>query len=228
MPLVIFGAVVVGIGIGIFGLNYYHATRCAEAHSPEEIKSFLDVVTKRILTAESQTIHNSLFLEKMLNTLERKLIASEDHEFSALATKSQDEAVRVAMQLAAQPYTTRAEFRLADKYLDAEVLADAINDVLKSADEAGDEDDKKDDFLMVSGAGEGGGGGGGGGGSEGNFFSAEKDSAPSDVEILTMCSDWKTKYSVVQGVSWGHLPFDLQGRWMKLKCDIYLQNSIPL
>lgn len=219
--LFIFAAVVLGCGLGMFGLNYWHATRCAEAHSAEELKGFLDGVTKRMLTAESQTIRNSLFMDKVLNSLERQLIASEDREFAALSAKSQDEAVRVVMQLAAHPSMVRAEFLLDPKYLDAEVLADTIDAVLKTAGEAGDDDDKRgDDFLMLG----GGGGSQGGSGSEGGL---DKDT-PSDGEILKACQEWKDKYSVVQGVSWGHLPFDLQGKWMKLKCDIYLTNTVSL
>ena len=218
--LFVFAAVVVGCGLGMFGLNYWHATRCAEAHSAEALKGFLDGVTRRMLTAESQTVRNSLFMDKVLNSLERQLIAIEDREFAALSAKSQDEAVRVVMQLAAHPNQVRAEFPLDPKYLDAEVLADTIDAVLKTAGEVGDDDDKKDDFLMLGG-GSGGSQGGGGGG-------IDKDSTPSDGEVLKSCQDWKEKYSVVQGVSWGHLPFDLQGKWMKLKCDIFLANTVPL
>jgi len=217
--MIVFAAVVLGVALGLFGLNYWHATRCAEAHTPEEIKGFMDAVTKRLLTAESQTIHNSLLMEKVISALEARLIEQEASELVLLQKQSQDEAVRVSLQLASQPSPVRPEFPLDAKYLDAEVLADTIDQVLAHAGEEGDEDDKKDDFLMVGGSGSSGAGGGGG-------YSSEP--APSDEEILAMCKEWKDKYSVVQGVSWGGLPFDLQSKWLKLKCDIYLVNTAPL
>ena len=244
LSLMILAAVVLGVGLGLFGLNYWHATRCAEAHSPAELKEMLDSVSKRLLTAESQTYHNSLLMEKVISTLESRLIVQESSELANLKRHSQDEAVRVALQLASQPSPVRAEFPLDAKYLDAEVLADTISLVLDRVGEEGDEDDKKDDFLLVGGGGGGGGGsgggvgdgglwgGGGGGGSSSNGGSSgggsDGGTAPSDEEILSLCQGWKTKYAVVQGVSWGQLPFDLQGRWLKLKCDIYLVNSSAL
>jgi hypothetical protein len=232
--MIVFAAVVVGVGLGLLGLNHWHATRCAEAHSPEEIKGFMDTLTKRMLTAESQTYHNSLLMEKVISSLEQRLVIQEASELAKLQEHSQDEAVRVALQLASQPSPTTPEFPLDVKYLDAEILADAIDELLEHAGEEGDDDDKKDDFLLVkggSGSSSGGGAdqwgvgasGGSSGGSVGN-----PDAGLSDEEILKLCSEWKTKYSVVQGVSWGHLPFDLQGRWLKVKCDIYLTNTAPL
>lgn len=218
--LLAFAAVVLGVGLGLFGLNYWHATRCAESHSVEEIKGFMDVVSKRMLTAESQMIHNSLYMEQVISTLESRLIGQETQELARLQKQSQDEAVRVALQLASQPSPHRPEFPLDVKYLDAEVLGDTIDEILSKVGEMGDQDDKKDDFILAvdgkekSGTGDG--------------SSESLDTAPSDEEILRKCSDWKDKYSVVQGVSWGHLPFDLQGKWLKLRCDIYLTNSTPL
>jgi len=223
--LLAFAGVVLFVGMGLFGLNYWHASRCAEAHSPEELKGFLDGVTKRLLTAESQTIHNSLLMEKVLSLLETRLVAEEARELKVLQQKSQDEAVRVTLQLSSQPAPLRPEFPLDVKYLDAEVLGDAIDEVLDKVGELGDDDDKKDDFFIASAsaAGEGLSLKDGGAGGEGGA-----DSSPSDEELTAMCKGWKEKYSVVQGVSWGALPFDLQGKWMKLKCDSFLTLSQPL
>jgi len=221
--LLAFAGVVLFVGIGLFGLNYWHASRCAEAHSPEELKGFLDGVTKRLLTAESQTIHNSLLMEKAISLLETRLVAEEARELKELQQRSQDEAVRVTLQLSSQPAPMRPEFPLDVKYLDAEVLGDAIDEMLDKVGEVGDDDDKKDDFLMASASAEGEGLGGLKGGEAGGA-----DSSPSDEELTAMCQGWKDKYSVVQGVSWGALPFDLQGKWMKLKCDSFLTLSQPL
>jgi TPP-dependent trihydroxycyclohexane-1,2-dione (THcHDO) dehydratase len=43
-----------------------------------------------------------------------------------------------------------------------------------------------------------------------------------DADALKTCTDWKSKYSVVIGVSWGNLPYDLQQKWMKNSCDYHL------
>ena len=53
--------------------------------------------------------------------------------------------------------------------------------------------------------------------------SAEKDKEPTmtDAEASTQCKEWKEKYQVVIGVSWGNLPFDLQRRWLKISCDYH-------
>ena len=116
LSLMILAAVVLGVGLGLFGLNYWHATRCAEAHSPAELKEMLDSVSKRLLTAESQTYHNSLLMEKVISTLESRLIVQESSELANLKKHSQDEAVRVALQLASQRPPVRAEFPLDAKY----------------------------------------------------------------------------------------------------------------
>ena len=81
--MIVFAAVVVGVGLGLLGLNHWHATRCAEAHSPEEIKGFMDALTKRMLTAESQTYHNSLLMEKVISSLEQRLVIQEASELQS-------------------------------------------------------------------------------------------------------------------------------------------------
>ena len=46
-----------------------------------------------------------------------------------------------------------------------------------------------------------------------------------DAEATKLCSEWKDKYAVVVGVSWGQLPFDLQRRWLKISCDYHFRDT---
>ena len=48
------------------------------------------------------------------------------------------------------------------------------------------------------------------------------------LSIETKCKNWKTKYNVIPGFSWGDLPLAQQASWKIHGCDIFmtfLQNS---
>ncbi len=47
----------------------------------------------------------------------------------------------------------------------------------------------------------------------------------SDAEAEKTCLEWKSKYSVSPGVSWGDLPFDLQQKWLEYSCDYFLLEN---
>lgn len=154
-------------------------------------------------------------MEKLLNSLQSRLVKLEIAELEEITKHSQDEAVRLALILSAQPAPPMPEFELDPKYLNNDKLADAIDDVFSKAgdkddyneeerrkwEEFDDYDDK--DKLKKEDA-------------------SEVANTMTDAEATTLCSDWKTKYSVVQGVSWGNLPYDLQQKWIKTSCDYHL------
>lgn len=52
--MIIFAACVLGLGLGLFGINYWHATKCASDRSPDEIEDMIQSLTRRLLEAESQ------------------------------------------------------------------------------------------------------------------------------------------------------------------------------
>jgi hypothetical protein len=52
--LLILAACVLGVAIGLFGLNYWHATKCAGGKEPEEIEKYVEALNRRLLSAESQ------------------------------------------------------------------------------------------------------------------------------------------------------------------------------
>lgn len=48
----------IGVAIALFGLNFWHASKCAESKSPEEINEHVDALNKRLLQAESQVFNH--------------------------------------------------------------------------------------------------------------------------------------------------------------------------
>jgi len=52
--MVIFIACVVGLGVGLFSINYWHATKCASDRSHQEVDTLVDALNRRLLQAESQ------------------------------------------------------------------------------------------------------------------------------------------------------------------------------
>ena len=216
-------ATILGVVVGLFGLNYWHATRCGVgAKTPDEIETYVEGINRRLLQAESLTIKNGLMLEKLLTLLQPKLVTLEAHEMEEITKKSQDEAVRLAILLSGQPAPPMPEFDLDPQYEDAEKLADAVDDALKGSDkddysssereEWGKYDkDKWDDkeFSYKKSVEE----------------ASAKEPTLTDAEAMKTCTEWKEKYSVVIGVSWGQLPFDLQKRWLKISCDYHFRND---
>jgi hypothetical protein len=151
-------------------------------------------------------------MEKLLHTLQLKLIKLEEAELVEVVKMSKDEAVRLALVLAGQPAPPMPEFELDPKFQDAEDLADAIDDVFGKSGGKDDYNekswDKYDDDVDTPDSGS----------------SAEL--TLTDAEATAICLEWKTKYSVVKGVTWGNLPYDLQQRWLKYACDYHIA-AIP-
>ena len=209
----------------LFGLNYWHSVRCYNAHTSGEIEEMDKALKHRLLTAESQTLKSSMFLEKVISALQEKLVETEETEMSKLAIHSQDEATKTQLLLAKQPSPLKHSFVLDKKYKDAEVLADRVTELLKLVDDEkrrGDHstqdifgfgESKDDDFFWKNkeddkwkSAGERGG--------SSKTISVE--------EATKICNEWYKKYNVVPNASWGDLPMEEQTRWIKIGCDRYL------
>lgn len=56
--LILFAACMIGVGMGLFGMNYWHASKCASDRSPNEVDDMIDALNKRILQAESMVKTN--------------------------------------------------------------------------------------------------------------------------------------------------------------------------
>ena len=139
--------------------------------------------------------------------MQSRLLKLEIHEMEELSKSSQDLAVKLALEMANQPAPPIPDFPLDSKYSDAEKLADIIDDTLSSLNEA-DNVYGSDKYSSSS-------------------SSTDKNEPKvSDSEAKASCVDWKAKYEVVTGVSWGKLPYDLQQKWMKYNCDHLIAASL--
>ncbi len=98
------------------------------------------------------------------------------------------------------------DFEIEPSYKDPESLADVIDDVFQKYD-----DKKKDTYSYSY-------------GSKGEGSSKDIDTV-TDAEAMKLCTEWKKNYSVVTGVSWGNLPYDLQQKWLHYSCDYHLTDS---
>lgn len=130
----------------------------------------------------------------------------EQREYEELVKISKDEAVKTALYLASHPAPPMPEFELDPQFEDAEKLADVIDDIFGKQ-----QDDKSVLENMF----------------DGNMESPEE-SLPqlTDSEATKVCIEWKTKYNVIVGVSWGDLPYDLQQKWLAYSCDYHMKDNI--
>jgi hypothetical protein len=132
----------------------------------------------------------------------------EEREYKELSGKSADEAVSTSLYLASHPAPPVPVFALVPQYLDAEKLADAIDEIFARSGYP--------EFESLS-------GGSGSGSSEEEF--KEEFSPLTDAEAMQVCTEMKEQFHVIVGVSWGDLPFDLQNKWLANSCDYHLGDA---
>ena len=106
----------------------------------------------RLLTAESQTLKSSIFLEKVIGALQKRLVDIEDREMEKLVLHDQDEATKTQLLLAKQPSPLKHTYQLHEKYQDAEVLADRVTELLKLVDNEQKRGEHSAHDMLVSGA----------------------------------------------------------------------------
>eukprot|EP01031_Cornospumella_fuschlensis_P029624 gene29624-35760_t len=127
--LIIFVACILGMGIGLFTLNYWHTSQCATEKSAAEINEMIEALNRRVLQTESQVQRNEVLVNKVIQALQANLMKLEQKEYDTINSQSKDEAVRIALYLAKHPAPPMPIFPMAEEYLDAEKLADLIDDV---------------------------------------------------------------------------------------------------
>jgi hypothetical protein len=217
--MIIFGACVLALGLGLFAVNYYHATACASDRSPDEIDEMVQALKNRLLESESQVLKNEILMNKLINAMQSNLFKLEQQEYQELQSGSA--AVEIALLLAQNPAPPMPVYPLDEKYLDAEVLADAI-DVLFAKDESidvggdsgfGAPADQEWEQSMRAEHGQG---------------KGIESFAINDADAMKACSEWKTQYHVIVGTSWGDLPFDLQETWFEYSCDAVLSKDAQI
>lgn len=52
--MIVLAACVLGLGLGLFGINYWHATKCATDRSPDEVEDMVIALKSRLLESESR------------------------------------------------------------------------------------------------------------------------------------------------------------------------------
>lgn len=52
--LLVLAACVIGIALGLFGLNFWHATNCTGGKTASELDKYVEALNRRLLQAESQ------------------------------------------------------------------------------------------------------------------------------------------------------------------------------
>jgi hypothetical protein len=147
--------------------------------------------------------------ENLLKRIQSRVLQVEHEHFQELSRNSQDEAVKVSLLLSnAERSMSRApEFDLNPKYRNADILADAINELLKRVDDTGSDNS----FDLAS--------------SHEDAAPVDSSSTVSESEMARLCKEWKTNYNVITGVSWGELTYDLQQKWTQYSCDVHNLNS---
>lgn len=142
-------------------------------------------------------------MNKVIKALESNLYKLEKKEYEELNQRSKDEAVKAALYLAGHPAPTFPDFPLEEEYdNNMEKVADLLDDVYSQI---------KDDDKMVA--------------SKEDTGDDKEEATITDAEAVKVCSEWKSKYNVVIGVSWGNLPYDLQQQWVEYSCDYHLQED---
>lgn len=158
-------------------------------------------------------------MNKLIASMQSNLYKIEQIEYNALTVHANNEAVEIALLLAAHPAPPMPIFQMDSKYADPESLANAIDDIFSK------EGSIDPEYY-------------GGLGSEGGLKEGEPDSAfngggqaeepvsaITDAEAIESCTEWKTKYNVIVGASWGDLPYDLQQKWLEYSCDYHLKDE---
>lgn len=49
-----------GVAVGLFGLNFWHMAKCQDSKTPDEIEAYVEGINRRLLQAESQ-VNNQKF-----------------------------------------------------------------------------------------------------------------------------------------------------------------------
>ncbi len=142
-------------------------------------------------------------MNKVIHTLEANLYRLEKKESEELNKLAKDEAIRISLYLNSHPAPPMPEFPIDQEYEDAEKLADVVDDIFSKR-----LDDKNDALIDAK-----------------EYEEEEEIESITDAEATKVCTEWKDKYNVVAGVSWGNLPYDLQQKWLEYSCDYHLQDS---
>lgn len=192
------------VSICIFMINYYNETRCASDRTESELDIFSTSITKRLLQAESETLKNAFYMNEVLMTLHTELYKLETSKIKEiLSINGGEDSLKDILLLPKRDGLKVPSYHLESIYSDAEVLADKIDEILKNINS----DDELDRRIDVGNTGLS---------NSKHYQIEESHEVLSSKEKEEKCNEWLTFYSVVKGVSWGDLPYDLQKKWVRL------------
>lgn len=210
------------IAVVVIGVNFWHISSCNTNIDEEELKAQIDALNRRLLIAESKVIHiayllmgsciilwmkqntqNNHHMEKLIHKLQRSLSHVEQSELNRLEEVSQEESVKISLLLASQPIPKMPEFQLNGN--DIEKIADIVDDVLGQSPKDLENFANGNDNVYGTG-------------------NEEPISVVSDADAHKQCTEWKDRYNVDVGTTWGTLPFELQEKWIAMGCDYHLDS----
>lgn len=149
---------------------------------------------------------NEILVGKVIKALETNLYKLEKKEFEELNQRSKDEAVKAALYLATHPAPTFPDYPLDPVYEgNMDKVADLLDDVYSQLKD----DDKMVDRIEEL--------------NDAETNNQQEAELLTDSEAINLCNEWKAKYNVVVGVSWGNLPYNLQQKWLEYSCDYHMQ-----
>jgi len=197
----------IGVGVGLLGLNYWHTNKCTGGQSTEEIDNYIEALNKRLLQAEAKSQRSSQMMEKLITLLQTRIIKLDKAEYNDVAKYSNSEAIRVALILAQQPPPAMPEFE------ETETSYKESSEKEFGDDLYGKDGEYQDNYNDLEGG-------------EYNDKTDKKDIPHlTDAETVKLCTGWRDSYSVLIGVSWGNLPYDLQQKWVEHSCDYHMADA---
>lgn len=231
-------SVTLGVGAALLALNYYHASTCI-TNSPDEKEAYIRAVGKRLEHVERQISQNSALMDKLIGSLQAHSTHLDPQVYSAMFQTSQSEAIKIALEMVAYPApsmpdsvkykydsSSSSSSSAGDKWATGSFTDDfALGKDTSGKAATGSYSSKFDDLYSTGGV-SGGGGSSSSSSSSGGSAQQEKETqhweSLTDSQAIELCTEMQHKYSVVPGVSWGSLPFDLQQKWVHYSCDYHL------
>ena len=160
-----------------------------------------------------------------MEELSEELLVKDKQEMEKLVKHSRDEAIKTALDLTKLATKQTKMFEFDERYQNAESLGNLIDEIFMkeaSKTEAPYEYESSsnqmkfregfDDYnKFVEEEFE-----------EGEEAGIEVEEFGTEKERIESCQGWKAHYNVIEGVSWGSLPYDLQKKWKAYNCDVFL------
>uniref|UniRef100_A0A7S3NPI7 Uncharacterized protein n=1 Tax=Aureoumbra lagunensis TaxID=44058 RepID=A0A7S3NPI7_9STRA len=216
MHIVVWQAMFLATGLVLIIDVVRHAAGCmgGEGMNGEVLRR--KALEHRLESLEKEVHENSQVLHKFLMSLETQFGVSELIDLRELKRECHDLAQGIVANIADSPAPPMPSFDTLDSFQSKDdQLAD--DDIFEGHAKFDDRygalgDIPNEGFEEQSHLGD-------------DVFGEQAD-LPSTEERSATCREWRSTYGVSPGVSWGQLPLELQNKWRRYDCDIYLQDSV--